>query len=160
LQPTCAVATGTITVSSDVTDLTFSIDGSTYTNTTGVFTSVDPGVYEVTAMNSDGCVSEGASVTLTECTIGISPYNKGDAIEAVSIYPNPFRTSLYIMVNDVSQMNNSELKIYNALGDEVMVTKLMNKLTSIETNKLPVGVYFYRVIDNGLMIQSGILISQ
>ncbi|MEI6678011.1 MAG: cadherin-like domain-containing protein, partial [Mariniphaga sp.] len=57
LQPTCSVATGTITVSSGTTGLSFSIDGSTYTNTTGIFTSVAAGDYYVTAKNSDGCIS-------------------------------------------------------------------------------------------------------
>nr|MDA3866745.1 ice-binding family protein [Salinivirgaceae bacterium] len=64
LQPDCDVATGTITVSSDVTGLTFSIDGVDYTNTTGIFTSVVSDVYEVTAKNADGCVSSGTSVTI------------------------------------------------------------------------------------------------
>jgi hypothetical protein len=41
LQPTCAVATGTITVTVWTgTGITYSIDGSTYTNTTGIFTNV------------------------------------------------------------------------------------------------------------------------
>ena len=39
-QPTCAVATGTITVTAPApaAGITYSIDGTTYTNTTGVFT--------------------------------------------------------------------------------------------------------------------------
>jgi hypothetical protein len=41
LQPTCAVATGTITVTALTgTGITYSIDGATYTNTTGIFTNV------------------------------------------------------------------------------------------------------------------------
>ena len=44
-QPTCAVATGTITVTAPApaAGITYSIDGTTYTNTTGVFTTVAPG---------------------------------------------------------------------------------------------------------------------
>jgi gliding motility-associated-like protein/uncharacterized repeat protein (TIGR01451 family) len=57
LQPTCSAATGTITVSSGTTGLSFSIDGSTYTNATGIFTSVVAGNYYVTAKNSVGCIS-------------------------------------------------------------------------------------------------------
>ncbi|MFB0903276.1 MAG: VWA domain-containing protein, partial [Nonlabens sp.] len=48
-QPTCAVATGTITVSAPTgTGITYSIDGSTYTNTTGIFTNVSAATYSVT----------------------------------------------------------------------------------------------------------------
>jgi len=65
-QPTCSVATGTITVTSPTgSGMTYSIDGSTYTNTSGVFNSVSPGTYTVTAGNSAGCISSGTIVTIT-----------------------------------------------------------------------------------------------
>ncbi|MCX6257451.1 MAG: hypothetical protein NTW49_06085, partial [Bacteroidia bacterium] len=41
LQPTCNIPTGTITITAPTgAGITYSIDGSTYTNTTGVFTLV------------------------------------------------------------------------------------------------------------------------
>jgi hypothetical protein len=65
LQPTCSVGTGTITVTAPTgAGMTYSIDGTTYANTTGVFTSVVPGTYNVTAQNATGCVSAGTSVTI------------------------------------------------------------------------------------------------
>ncbi|HKH61024.1 MAG TPA: Ig-like domain-containing protein, partial [Flavitalea sp.] len=53
-QPTCAVATGTITVNTPAPGggNTYSIDGSTYTNNTGVFNNIAPGVYNVTVKNA------------------------------------------------------------------------------------------------------------
>ncbi len=64
-QPTCSVATGTITITAPTgTDISYSIDGSTYTNTTGVFTLLPAGTYPVTAMNSSGCVSPIADAVL------------------------------------------------------------------------------------------------
>src|SRR4051812_49053685 len=46
-QPTCSTATGSITVTAPTpaAGITYSIDGVTYTNTTGVFSSVAPGTY-------------------------------------------------------------------------------------------------------------------
>ncbi len=65
IQPTCALATGTITVTAPTeAGMTYSIDGSTYINTTGVFNSVVSGTYSVTAKSSAGCVSTGTIVTL------------------------------------------------------------------------------------------------
>jgi hypothetical protein len=56
-QPTCGDSTGTITVLSPVgKGLKYSIDGLTYTDTTGIFSNVAPGNYFVTA-NSGGCIS-------------------------------------------------------------------------------------------------------
>ncbi|HEX2967503.1 MAG TPA: T9SS type A sorting domain-containing protein [Bacteroidales bacterium] len=65
-QPTCDVATGTITVTSPVpaAGIFYSIDGSDYTNTSGVFTGVNPGTYSVTVKNAAGCVSAPAPVTV------------------------------------------------------------------------------------------------
>ncbi|HYO21478.1 MAG TPA: gliding motility-associated C-terminal domain-containing protein [Flavisolibacter sp.] len=55
---TCLVSTGTITVTSPTgTGITYSIDGTTYTNTSGIFPGVAPGTYTVTAKFPAGCIS-------------------------------------------------------------------------------------------------------
>jgi len=65
LQPTCSVATGTIKVTGPTEiGMSYSIDGSTYTNTDGIFTFIATGVYSVTAKNAVGCVSSTSSVTI------------------------------------------------------------------------------------------------
>ncbi len=57
-QPTCSTSTGTITITAPSgSGLTYSIDGSSFTNTSGIFTNVPGGAYIVTAKNSDGCMS-------------------------------------------------------------------------------------------------------
>jgi hypothetical protein len=64
-QPTCTVLTGTITVTAPTgTGITYSIDGTTY-QSSGTFNDVAVGTYNVTAKNSDGCISASRSVTLT-----------------------------------------------------------------------------------------------
>jgi hypothetical protein len=58
IQPDCAIPFGTITVLAPTgVGMTYSINGTDYTNTTGVFTMVPTGTYTVTAKNSDGCIS-------------------------------------------------------------------------------------------------------
>ena len=59
-QPACGSTTGTITVTAPTgTGMTYSINGSTYTNTSGIFTAVAAGTYNVTAKNASGCTSSG-----------------------------------------------------------------------------------------------------
>ncbi|MEX2369841.1 MAG: ice-binding family protein, partial [Bacteroidales bacterium] len=158
-QPSCSEPTGTITVTSPLAGLSFSIDGTDYTNTSGIFTSLAAGDYEVTAQNADGCVSTVTNVTL-ECITSVFTLNKVNALPAVNIYPNPFSPLLYIVINDASQINSCELKIYSVLGDEVIRAIVTKQLSTIETSNLPCGIYFYKVIDKGILIQSGKLISQ
>jgi hypothetical protein len=81
-------------------------------------------------------------------------------MKAVSFYPNPFSTSVGIMINDASKINNCQLKIYNILGLEVFNTNLTKQYTSISTSNLPSGIYLYKVNRNYKTIQSGKLSSQ
>jgi hypothetical protein len=67
-QPTCGFfsgSSGSISVSSPSgSGLTYSINGTTYTNTTGSFTGLAPGVYSVTVKNASGCISTATTATL------------------------------------------------------------------------------------------------
>lgn len=57
-QPTCDVNSGTITISSPTGNgFTYSADGSTFLNNTGVFVGLAPGAYSILAKNASGCVS-------------------------------------------------------------------------------------------------------
>jgi len=64
-SPCSGLSTGTITVSAPTgTGMTYSIDGKTYTNTTGIFTLVPAGTYAVTAKSQSGCISASTNVTI------------------------------------------------------------------------------------------------
>ena len=63
-QPTCALATGTITITVPLGQAGYSIDGNDYTNTSGVFTGVAQGTYSVTVKNAAGCISAPTPVTV------------------------------------------------------------------------------------------------
>jgi gliding motility-associated-like protein len=65
VQPTCTVSTGTITISSPVeTGMTYSLNGTDYSNITGVFSNVAAGNYIATARNASGCISSATAVTV------------------------------------------------------------------------------------------------
>ena len=80
--------------------------------------------------------------------------------EDFSIYPNPFSTSATIAINDVSQFNKVELRIYNVLGEEMMITSITKQITTFDTRNLSTRIYFYQITDNNKTIQSGKLIAQ
>ena len=64
-QPNCTgIATGTIEITSPTgTDLTYSIDGTTYQSGT-TFANLATGTYNVTVQNAAGCTSAAAQVTI------------------------------------------------------------------------------------------------
>ncbi len=80
--------------------------------------------------------------------------------KTIAIYPNPFTTSISIIINDASQIDKCQLRIYNVLGIEVKNTTITKQLSTLETRGIPSGIYFYRLIDNSKTIQSGKLIAK
>ncbi|AOW10587.1 polysaccharide lyase family 8 super-sandwich domain-containing protein [Flavobacterium gilvum] len=63
-QPTCTTATGTIQVTGTIENLSFSLDGTTFENTTGLFGNLTSGDYIVYAKNAAGCISVAANATI------------------------------------------------------------------------------------------------
>ena len=78
----------------------------------------------------------------------------------VSIYPNPFTSSVNITINNAYQTKTADLIMYNAIGEVVFTKTITKELTTIELNEFKRGIYFYRVLDNSKIIQSGRLIAQ
>jgi len=78
---------------------------------------------------------------------------------SIIIYPNPFTSTTTIRVMDASAQHNYVLKVYNALGMEVQSLLLNTEETRFKSEQTS-GVYFYRVIDNGQLVQSGKLVVQ
>jgi hypothetical protein len=93
-------------------------------------------------------------------TVSIQTNDAANTDETLTIYPNPFSIQTTVMINEASQINSCELRIYNVLGEEVMRTTVTKQIKMLETSNLSSGMYFYRVIDKNKTIQSGKLISQ
>jgi len=65
IQPGIQQSTGTITIlSPKERGMAYSIDGSNYANSTGIFNQVPPGTYIVTARDSAGCISAGSKLKI------------------------------------------------------------------------------------------------
>src|SRR5204863_380952 len=65
VDPTCAVATGTITITSAIAGLTFSIDGGAYAAYPAGGYTVGSGPHTITAQNAAGCISANATINTT-----------------------------------------------------------------------------------------------
>jgi hypothetical protein len=94
-QPTCSVATGTITVTSTISNgMTFSKDSLTYTNTTGVFTGLAAGTYKIRSKTANGVISTPVVATVLSTTpsapsaiSGIKNVSKCDTLQTYSVVP-------------------------------------------------------------------------
>jgi formylmethanofuran dehydrogenase subunit C len=128
-------------------------DGAFGTFNTGV--SLDGRV-----LATSGSITTNAVMTtmVSTCTpSSIVPVNGRNI--AITIYPNPFTTSINILINDITQISNCEVLIYNILGVQVSHRLITQPSTTIGTGNLPSGVYFYKVSSNNKTLQTGKLIS-
>jgi gliding motility-associated-like protein/uncharacterized repeat protein (TIGR01451 family) len=78
-QPTCELPTGTVRVTSpSAPGYTYSLDGATYFNNSGVFTGIAPGTYAVSVKNPNGCISANTVVV-------VNPQPNGPAAPSLNI---------------------------------------------------------------------------
>jgi hypothetical protein len=104
-------------------------------------------------------VTDSVVVNIPTSCVTTGVVNSSIKNNIVFLYPNPFVESINISLNDLSQINKVELKIYNTLGKTVSSTILTKEITTIETSNLSSGIYFYKLFYKNTIIQSGKLIS-
>lgn len=79
-----------------------------------------------------------------------------------NIYPNPFSKCTSVILRDIDQPETSqlELKVYNCMGKEVFKSTLNTQITTVCTDNLSPGMYLYRIISNGITMQSGRMVAK
>ncbi len=116
------------------------------------------------ALTTSGALTtNAASIAATEIPASCGSLNVPTSVienDEISLFPNPFTENITLTINNFSKMGESELKIYDVLGAEIMSKKIKSQTTLFETNQLKSGIYFYSVLENNILIKSGKLISQ
>lgn len=113
------------------------------------------------ALTTDGALGTSA-VTVTipsACDLATSLQDFGILQKPATIYPNPFTNSLELTITDAGQ-TQTDLRIYDVSGKELITLRLTENSTSINTSGLPSGLYIYKVFSNKTLSQCGKLISQ
>jgi hypothetical protein len=114
------------------------------------------------ALTTAGALNTAAinAVMPTACkTTGIVEAAADKTADAAVIYPNPFSGITTMALNSDLQINNASLLIYNLLGALVINQPVVKQATTLETGTLPSGIYFYKLINNSKVVQSGRIIS-
>lgn len=116
------------------------------------------------AFTTSGSISTNiiSTVMVPDCSTTVTSIGSIDSqnTTALTISPNPFKASTTIVVSDPSNLKNYTLKIYNVMGKEVISTIVATQISTLNTSDLKSGIYFYKVMANDKVVQSGKLISQ
>ncbi len=153
IQPTCVLNTGTITVTSPSPGpgVSYSINGVSYTNTTGVFAGLAPGNYDVTARVPAGCVSPPRSVTLTGLLIptGIITPSTGVVCagnsqlltvnSSTGISFQWFRNGTLITGATSNTYSATQSGVYTVSINNGVCTAMASNSASVTVNALPSG---------------------
>ncbi|HLP14434.1 MAG TPA: ice-binding family protein [Flavobacteriales bacterium] len=118
-------------------------------------------VLEGRALTTDGAVSTSAvSTTASDIPGNCATLSVNDAMQAgnVSVYPNPFNTQIHVQTE--SQLKNAGVYIYNYLGELILEKNISNQLITIDASGLTTGIYFYKIIAAGKLIQCGKIVSE
>lgn len=108
--------------------------------------------YTVTGNDANGC-SNKATVTqsVSECTSLKTNANTGDNI---TVFPNPNSGVFNISLNMTGDFS---IEIFNTIGENVYSGKLTTGMNNMTLNAKN-GVYFYTIMDNKKIVNSGKLI--
>ncbi len=130
---------GTIVANNGAVDLTTGVqlDGRAFTTAGALSTA------SINAIMPLGCPTMGTQTLIKT--------------PKVTIYPNPFGSYINIEMEDT--LDNTKIILYDISGREVMKTSISNR-TTLNMSGLSSSLYFYKIISNGNVIQSGKLISQ
>jgi len=86
---------------------------------------------------------------------------KDRRIETFSIFPNPIGPLTTILLKEGTTSKNieGEFRLYNIFGQEIIKTTVSEQVTKVKTNNLISGIYFYKIIIDNEIIQTGKMIS-
>jgi len=76
----------------------------------------------------------------------------------VICYPNPANNIITFRKGE--QFKNSNLKIYDINGKQILTQKLENSETQINIETLESGIYIYKCFDNETIIETGKFVKQ
>lgn len=108
------------------------------------------------AFTTTGALTTTAITTTMPCDLTTAISDQAD-LGTISIFPNPFTTSINIQLNDIAATG---FELYNVLGEKVYSSSLNNSFTTINTGTTTTGVYYYQVTGVDGIVQTGKIISK
>jgi len=120
---------------------------SEITNRAGIYFDFNDPVITNTVLHTVGKDFLEVSTAIKELSAG----------GAVMIYPNPLNDIFSIEMKNVTHLP-STLKIFDTAGELIQQTQLIESKQTIELSADLGGMYFYKVVHNGVSVAEGKLV--
>jgi hypothetical protein len=134
-------------------------NGTVINNSASIYFDYNAPVQTNTTLHTvcDNCLPQNIT-NLGSSTINI---NKIDlASYGVSVVPNPFKEQTRIVLEGYTGLNTDlRLEIYDVMGRLQASLKAESQAQFVvQRGEMPVGIYFFRISENGRLLQSGRLV--
>lgn len=158
---TAASSSSTICINSSVVLTATGSSGSTYlwnTGATSASISVSPTtttVYTVTASNACGTTTTSITQYVSLCT---SLKELSDS--EIRLYPNPASDLIHVSLPSHLLSRNASIEISDAVGKIVSRESLSRDVSTVKLGQLEHGIYFFKILFNDELFQTGKIIKQ
>ncbi|WP_188112263.1 T9SS type A sorting domain-containing protein [Aquimarina sp. RZ0] len=71
--------------------------------------------------------------------------DNNDTFDGINIYPNPIISTISISLEEI---NDSSVQIMNIIGNVIIDKKMESKMTHIDLQDMPKGMYLMRIRSN------------
>ena len=121
-------------------------------------------LYTDQAVNEDGFYFDDLSISVISSTVGIHPGSElpENNLFISAVYPNPGNNEFKVSYRLNENNQNARLEVFNIIGNQ-MKTIAVNGNSGVITVlviDLPNGVYFYRMVSNGVVSKVQKLVKQ
>ncbi|WP_336513928.1 M12 family metallo-peptidase [Pollutibacter soli] len=124
--------------------------------TSNVYTTTEPGTYQVVVTNVSGCTATSADIVIASPAVNI--HGTGILAE-LRAYPNPARDQVQIRY-DPAIGKKCTIRVYDRFGKLMLTTIMKGAIHSLSTSTLPSGVYQVIVSDGTRTVNTKIVIAR
>ncbi|MCB9295078.1 MAG: PKD domain-containing protein [Lewinellaceae bacterium] len=130
-------------------------DGNTSQDTSPVHAFLEDGLYEVclTVSNANGSDTKCRELQLGMVASGKAEGGSGNVL--VQVFPNPFGERFAVSLPAGWLPQQARLWLYDGLGRRVLSQRLRAGANAVPAGHLPPGVYFYVVVESGVVVAQG-----
>lgn len=111
--------------------------------------------------NNIGYIVGQSGTILKTTNAGLSVNENNYPLKKTILYPNPFKSSFTIKIENYETLSNATLNIYDLLGNKVdEMTELNQNEITIDRKNLNSGIYLYYIKEKGNVISKGKIIAE
>lgn len=125
--------------------------GGNGTGTGGSFSYTIGQIDYVSAIGSNGSMSQGVQQAFEIFTLGNDDYPT-ITLQAM-VYPNPTKNNIILKIENV-EIENLSIQLFDVSGKAIMQQKITQNETSIPMENLQAAHYFLQVLENGKSIKT------